>query len=94
MFYIRYLFTMSEGTCAKVAAGCGLQALTRRGSIAAARAVYAHMLQQFPKKKSIWLKAAMLEKHHGMPEALEAILKEAVTNCPEVRRDRALHDMI
>jgi hypothetical protein len=58
--------------------------LTRKGSIAAARAVYAHTLQQFPKKKSIWLKAAVLEKQHGAPESLEAILKEAVTQCPEV----------
>jgi pre-mRNA-processing factor 6 len=47
--------------------------------------VYAHTLQQFPKKKSIWLKAALLEKQHGTPESLEAILKEAVTQCPEVR---------
>ena len=62
-----------------------MQALARRGSIAAARAVYAHTLQQFPKKKSIWEKAARLEKQHGTPEAMEAILKEATTNCPEVR---------
>jgi pre-mRNA-processing factor 6 len=54
------------------------------GAVAAARAVYKHTLLHFPKKKSIWLKAAHLEKQSGTPEALDATLQEAVSNCPEV----------
>jgi hypothetical protein len=46
--------------------------------------VFAHTLQHFPKKKSIWLKAANLEKQHGTPGALDTILREAVAHCPEV----------
>ena len=65
-----------------------VQSLTRKGAIAAARAVFALTLQHFPKKKSIWLKAANLEKQHGSPEALDSVLKEAVANCPEVPHPR------
>jgi hypothetical protein len=60
------------------------QSLMHHGAVAAARAVYKHTLLHFPKKKSIWLKAAHLEKQSGTPEALDATLQEAVSNCPEV----------
>jgi pre-mRNA-processing factor 6 len=48
-----------------------------------ARAIYAHSLQVFPMKKSIWLRAAYFEKSHGTRESLEDLLKMAVTNCPK-----------
>uniref|UniRef100_A0A453J340 PIK-related kinase FAT domain-containing protein n=1 Tax=Aegilops tauschii subsp. strangulata TaxID=200361 RepID=A0A453J340_AEGTS len=45
---------------------------TKRGSIETARAIYAHALSVFVTKKSVWLKAAQLEKSHGTRESLEA----------------------
>lgn len=48
-----------------------------------ARAVYAHALQVFPSKKSIWLRAAYFEKNHGTRESLEALLQRAVAHCPK-----------
>lgn len=49
-----------------------------------ARAIYAHALQVFPGKKSVWINAAKLEKEHGTPETLDAMLKKAVSYCPQV----------
>ena len=48
-----------------------------------ARAVFAHALSVFPKKKSIWLRAAFFEKNHGSRDSLENLLKEAVRHCPQ-----------
>jgi len=42
----------------------GTQCLAR-GSVQTARAIYAHALQVFPSKQTIWLRAAFLEKNHG-----------------------------
>lgn len=56
-----------------------------RGSIETARALYAHALSVFPGKKSIWLKAAQLEKAHGTRESLDALLRRAVTFCPQAQ---------
>ena len=36
-----------------------------------------------PGKKSIWRRAAALEKAHGNPEAVDALLRRAVTYCPQ-----------
>jgi len=47
-----------------------------------ARATYSYALSVFPGKKSIWIKAANLERHHGTPEALDALLMKAVGYCP------------
>jgi len=47
-----------------------------------ARAVYAHALIAFPKKKSVWLDAAHFERQHGSRESLETLLQKAVNNCP------------
>ncbi|KAJ3105219.1 hypothetical protein HDU97_008373 [Phlyctochytrium planicorne] len=52
-------------------------------AIATARAVYAYALQIFPQKKSIWRRAAFLEKSHGTKESLEEILQRAVRYCPQ-----------
>lgn len=35
------------------------------GALECARAIYAHALQVFPSKKSVWLSAAYFEKNHG-----------------------------
>ena len=56
----------------------------KRGSVETARAIYAHALAMFPGKKSIWRRAAQLEKAKGSKESLDAILKKAVTYCPQV----------
>lgn len=58
----------------------------KRGSVETARAIYAHALAVFPGKKSIWRRAAQLEKAKGSKESLDAILKKAVTYCPQVWR--------
>jgi hypothetical protein len=50
-----------------------------------ARAIYAHALAAFPGKKSIWRRAAQLEKAHGSREALDALLRKAVAYCPQAR---------
>lgn len=59
--------------------------LERKGFTAAARAVYAHALACMPTKKSIWLRAAALEKKHGDHADLLALLTRAVKQCPTVR---------
>jgi pre-mRNA-processing factor 6 len=51
-------------------------------AVETARAIYAYSLTIFPNKKSLWLAAAMLEKEHGDPTSLEAMLKDAVRHCP------------
>lgn len=43
-----------------------------------------HALEVFKGKKSVWRRAAQLEKAHGTRESLNAILSEAVRHCPEV----------
>lgn len=48
-----------------------------------ARAIFAHALSVFPKKKSIWLRAAYFEKSHGTRESLESLLQQAVQHCPQ-----------
>jgi pre-mRNA-processing factor 6 len=47
-----------------------------------ARAVYGYALSVFPGKKSVWIKAANLERHHGTHEALDQLLQKAVGYCP------------
>lgn len=53
------------------------------GALECARAIYAHALQVFPSKKSVWLRAAYFEKSHGTRESLEALLQRAVAHCPK-----------
>ncbi|PSC71481.1 STABILIZED1-like [Micractinium conductrix] len=55
----------------------------RRGSAETARAIYAHALSVFPGKKSIWRRAAQLEKASGTAESLDALLRKAVQYCPQ-----------
>lgn len=60
-----------------------VQQCATKGAYACARAVYAHALQIFPSKKSIWLRAAYFEKSHGTRESLETLLQRAVAHCPK-----------
>ena len=48
-----------------------------------ARAIFAQALEEFPNKKSIWMRAAYFEKNHGSRDSLENLLKEAVQHCPQ-----------
>ncbi|XP_076062017.1 pre-mRNA processing factor 6 [Oratosquilla oratoria] len=52
-------------------------------AIECARAIYAHALSVFPKKKSVWLAAAHFERTHGSRESLETLLQKAVQHCPQ-----------
>ncbi|KAI9593347.1 PRP1 splicing factor, N-terminal-domain-containing protein [Syncephalis fuscata] len=54
-----------------------------RGHIQTARAIYAHALSVFPAKKSLWRRAAFLEKEHGTSQLLEELLRRAVQYCPQ-----------
>ena len=54
-----------------------------QGHVITARTIYAHALNVFPTKKSIWLAAARLEKDHGTRESLDQLLQRAVTACPK-----------
>jgi pre-mRNA-processing factor 6 len=54
-----------------------------RGAVETARAIYAHTLSLFPGKKSVWVRAAQLEKTAGTPELLDTLLRKAVTYCPQ-----------
>jgi pre-mRNA-processing factor 6 len=54
-----------------------VEALVGRGSLECARAVLAHALVTFPTKKSLWLRAAELEKRHASPADRASVLLEA-----------------
>nr|XP_032518836.1 pre-mRNA-processing factor 6 [Danaus plexippus plexippus] len=58
-------------------------ACANEGAYECARAVYGYALSVFPSKKSIWLRAAYLEKQHGTRATLEALLQRAVAHCPK-----------
>jgi len=51
-------------------------------AVETARAIYMLARETFPKKKSIWLAAAALEKEHGSLTSLEVVLKAGVKECP------------
>ncbi|KJE95997.1 pre-mRNA splicing factor [Capsaspora owczarzaki ATCC 30864] len=48
-----------------------------------ARAVYEHALEKFSSKQSLWKSAALLEKQHGTPATVHAVLEKAVRYCPQ-----------
>lgn len=54
----------------------------QRGNFATARAIYAHTLAHYGTKKSVWLAAVGLEQKHGTAEAVEGLLKRAVSAVP------------
>jgi pre-mRNA-processing factor 6 len=51
-----------------------------RGSLECARAIYAHALATFPTKKSLWLRAAELEKRHASDGSLPSALPLAAVD--------------
>ncbi|XP_013148071.1 PREDICTED: pre-mRNA-processing factor 6 [Papilio polytes] len=59
------------------------EACAHSGAYECARAIYGYALSVFPSKKSIWLRAAYLEKQHGSRASLEALLQRAVAHCPK-----------
>ena len=56
-----------------------------RGAVETARAILGAATAALPTKKSVWRKAAELERAHGAAGAVDALLKKAVTFCPQVR---------
>ncbi|KAF7978663.1 hypothetical protein HWV62_45188 [Athelia sp. TMB] len=54
-----------------------------RGMVGTARAVLAYALKVFPDRKSLWRRAADLEKAHGTRDSLTAVLDRAVHHCPQ-----------
>ena len=58
------------------------KACTGRGRYVTSRAIYAYAIRIFYNRKSVWLAAADLERHHGTKQELWDILGEAVKNCP------------
>uniref|UniRef100_A0A673YJH7 PRP6 pre-mRNA processing factor 6 homolog (S. cerevisiae) n=1 Tax=Salmo trutta TaxID=8032 RepID=A0A673YJH7_SALTR len=53
------------------------------GVLECARAIYAHALQMFLSKMSVWLRSSYFEKNHGTRESLEALLQRVVAHCPK-----------
>uniref|UniRef100_A0AAR2IL99 Pre-mRNA-processing factor 6 n=1 Tax=Pygocentrus nattereri TaxID=42514 RepID=A0AAR2IL99_PYGNA len=53
------------------------------GALECARAIYAHALQVFPSKKSVWLRAAYFEKSHGT--RARRLLAKARSSAPTAR---------
>mmetsp|Transcript_31144 Transcript_31144/g.75951 ORF Transcript_31144/g.75951 Transcript_31144/m.75951 type:complete len:978 (-) Transcript_31144:272-3205(-) len=54
-----------------------------KGSVETTRAIYAHLLAQFPGKRKIWEKAAQFERQYGDSKTLDALLGKAVHYCPK-----------
>ena len=59
-----------------------------RGAVETARAILAAATAALPTKKSVWRKAAELEQKHGTADAVDGLLRKAVTYCPQVREGR------
>uniref|UniRef100_A0A4W5L0J0 Pre-mRNA-processing factor 6 n=1 Tax=Hucho hucho TaxID=62062 RepID=A0A4W5L0J0_9TELE len=53
------------------------------GALECASAIYAHALQMFLSKMSVWLRSSYFEKNHGTRETLEALLQRVVAHCPK-----------
>ncbi|KAI9296894.1 hypothetical protein K502DRAFT_363769 [Neoconidiobolus thromboides FSU 785] len=58
------------------------EAITERGAIETARAVYAYALQEYPGSDNIWIQAAYFEKEHGTKESLDETLAAGTKSCP------------
>ncbi len=51
-------------------------------AIVTARAIYKHAISVYPNNKHIWSAYVMLEKDYGTRESIDAVLVQAVENCP------------
>lgn len=60
-------------------------------AIQSARAVYSYILNIFPKKKSIWTRAAFFEREFGSVQNYEELLKKATENCPDAENLWLMH---
>lgn len=59
------------------------QGALEQGYPETARAIYSCALHEFPDELGIWQEASALEKRHGTPATLEALLERAVSSCPK-----------
>ncbi|KAI1288119.1 Pre-mRNA-processing factor 6 [Halotydeus destructor] len=55
------------------------------GAYESARTVFRHAIDCFPKKKSVYRKAAYFEKEHGSRESYESLVTEGTKACPQVQ---------
>lgn len=55
----------------------------RAGTPHTARTIYEVTLAAFPGDEDVWVAAAQLEKQAGTRESLDALLRRAVTYCPQ-----------
>ncbi|KAJ1029241.1 hypothetical protein NDA18_002566 [Ustilago nuda] len=62
------------------------QSALQRGCVETSRSILAYTLNIFPHRPAIWTQAAMLEKQHGTPPKLEALLESAVSHCPKAEQ--------
>ena len=60
------------------------EACLARAKVETARAVLAHALEVFPADRVLWSTRVALERTHGSPDTLRAVLDSAVTQCPKV----------
>ena len=58
----------------------------RKGRAATSRAIYAQLLAAFPESPALWEEAADLEKEHGTPESVDALLRRAVQSVPSAEQ--------
>ncbi|KAF4618007.1 hypothetical protein D9613_012849 [Agrocybe pediades] len=56
------------------------EAVEAKGRVGTARAILAFALKVYPDKRSLWRRAAELEKAHGTRESLDTVLERAVRN--------------
>ena len=59
-----------------------LEQIETRNSLITSRAVVEKLIEEFPNRKNIWLRALDFEKKHGTPTKVEALLRNSVTKCP------------
>ena len=55
----------------------------QRGSIATARAILAHALEEYPTRRKLWLQLVELERSHGTTQSLDAVLETATQRLPQ-----------
>lgn len=59
------------------------QRFEANGSIETTRAIFAHLLAKYPRRRQIWELAAAFERRRGDSQSLDALLQRAVKHCPQ-----------
>ena len=54
----------------------------QRGSVATARAILAHALEEYPTRRKLWLQSVELERSNGTTQSLDAVLETATQRLP------------